>query len=103
MTRKRNREDLTRMMYEACPYCHGEGVVKSRRTICYEIFRKIARNAENAGGELVTVKVNPQVAAMMLNEEATTIANLEEEIKKKLSIVSAKSVHSERYEIVWKA
>ena len=41
MTRKRSLENLSQMMCEPCMYCEGEGFVKSRRTICYEIFRKI--------------------------------------------------------------
>ncbi|MCK5324211.1 MAG: Rne/Rng family ribonuclease, partial [Desulfobulbaceae bacterium] len=39
MTRKRNRGALSQMMCEPCPYCRGEGLLKSRRTVCYEIFR----------------------------------------------------------------
>ncbi|MDH3393499.1 MAG: Rne/Rng family ribonuclease, partial [Desulfobulbaceae bacterium] len=46
MTRKRSREDLSHMMCEPCHYCDGEGVHKSRRTVCYEIFRKVSRNAK---------------------------------------------------------
>jgi len=101
MTRKRNREDLTRMLCEPCPYCNGEGVVKSRRTVSYEIFRKIARQGLKAKGEVVTVRVHPQVATMMLNEESAIINSLEEETGKKLSIVPVKDLHIERYEIVW--
>ncbi len=103
MTRKRNREDLASMLCEPCPYCNGEGVIKSRRTICYEIFRKIARQAGRMGGDLVTVKVNTQVADIMLNEESATIAALEEEIGKKLSIVARRELHQERYEIFWES
>lgn len=103
MTRKRNREDLARMLCEPCSYCHGEGVLKSRRTLCYEIFRKIARKAPKMPGKQVTVRVNPQVAAMMLNEEATTINHLEDEINKQFAIIPVKDIHHERYEIVWES
>jgi len=39
MTRKRSCENLSQMMCEPCFYCGGDGVIKSQRTICYEIFR----------------------------------------------------------------
>jgi ribonuclease G len=101
MTRKRNREDLSRMLCEPCSYCNGEGVVKSRRTVCYEIFRKIARQSDRAKGNEVTLKVHPQVAAMMLNEESAIINGIEEERGLKVSIIAAKDLHVERYEIFW--
>ena len=101
MTRKRNREDLSRMLCEPCQYCNGEGVVKSRRTICYEIFRKISRQGAKIRGEEVTIKVHPQVAAMMLNEESSVLGTLEEEMGKKISIEPCKDLHVERYEIGW--
>ena len=101
MTRKRNREDLNHMMCEPCMYCNGEGVLKSHTTICYEIFRKISRNATKVPGKNVTVRVHPQVAAMMLKEEASTINHLEEEIHKQLTIEPVKDLHLEKYEIIW--
>ncbi|MDH5298512.1 MAG: Rne/Rng family ribonuclease [Desulfobulbaceae bacterium] len=101
MTRKRSREDLSRMMCEPCHYCDGEGMHKSRRTICYEIFRKISRNALKMPGASLTIKVHPLVAGMMLKEEAATIERLENEVHKRLTIVSTKDFHIERYEITW--
>jgi ribonuclease G len=41
MTRKRDRENLSQMMCEACMYCGGDRLLKSRRSVCYEIFRKL--------------------------------------------------------------
>ena len=38
MSRERVREGLLRTMCEPCVFCSGKGVVKSRTTICYEIF-----------------------------------------------------------------
>lgn len=101
MTRKRSREDLNRMMREPCLCCNGDGMMKSRRTICYEIFRKISRNAKRMTGLNVTVRMNPKVAAMMLKEEAATIHQIEDEVHKQLTIVPDPNMHGERYEIVW--
>jgi ribonuclease G len=101
MTRKRNREDLAHMMCEPCLYCHGDGVLKSRRTICYEIFRRISRDAKRTLLGKVRIKVNPSVATMMLKEEAMTIAQLEREINKLITINPDKDLHVEKYEIIW--
>jgi ribonuclease G len=103
MTRKRSREDLSRVMCEPCIYCDGEGLLKSRRTICYEIFRRISRNARKMPGAKVTVIVNSRVAAMMLKDEAATIEHLEGEVHKRLTIVPTQDFHLEKYEIKWES
>jgi len=101
MTRKRNCENLSQMMCEPCHYCAGEGVLKSRRTICYEIFRKIARRAKRYNGYNITVTVHPQVADMLLKEEEQVTNELEHDIGKRLSIIPSKKLHIEKYEISW--
>ncbi len=101
MTRKRHSENLNQMMCEPCHYCTGEGVLKSRRTICYEIFRKISRNSSHTGGSTVTVRVHPRIADMLLKEEETTVNQLEADIGKRLVIAPAKDLHIEKYEIIW--
>jgi ribonuclease G len=101
MTRKRNSENLNQMMCEPCHYCLGEGVLKSRRTICYEIFRKIARSSDHAGGSTVTIRVHPRIAEMLQKEEITTLSLLESDTGKRVIIAPAKDLHIEKYEIIW--
>lgn len=101
MTRKRNSENLNQMMCEPCHYCSGEGVLKSRRTICYEIFRKISRNSARATGSTVTLRVHPRIADMLLKEEEPTTRRLEQDTQKRLVIAPAKDLHIEKYEIIW--
>jgi ribonuclease G len=103
MTRKRHSENLNQMMCEPCHYCAGEGILKSRRTICYEIFRKISRNSDRADGTTVTVRVNPRIADMLLKEEELTVNQLEKDIRKRLIIAPAKDLHIEKYEIIWQS
>ncbi len=101
MTRKRSCENLSQMMCEPCHYCAGEGILKSRRTICHEIFRKISRKAHRYASQQITVTVHPRVADMLLKEEGTVTTELEQEIGKRLTIVPSKKLHIEKYEIIW--
>jgi ribonuclease G len=101
MTRKRTREDLSRMMCEPCPCCRGDGIVKSRRTVCYEIFRNISLNAAKIPGGQVRIMVSSPVAALMLKEEADTIHRIEGDIQKQINIVPDKNMALEKYEIIW--
>ncbi len=89
------------MMCEPCHYCAGEGILKSRRTICYDIFRKISRNAERTGGYYITLRVNPRIADMLQKEEKKTLSQLEEDTHKKMIVVPVKDLHIEKYDIIW--
>jgi ribonuclease G len=101
MTRKRTRDDLVSIMCEPCNCCGGDGYVKSRRTISYEIFRKISKSATDKSGGKATIKVNPRVAALMLKEEAVTIHKLEDDISIQIIIEPDKHFAVEKYEIIW--
>jgi len=101
MTRKRSCENLSQMMCEPCHYCGGEAVLKSRRTLCYEIFRKISRRAKQNNGASVTINVHPRVAEMLLKEEEAVTNELEQEIGKRLKIKANKDFHTEKYTIIW--
>lgn len=101
MTRKRSSENLSSILCEPCHYCHGDGILKSRRTVCYEILRKIMVKSGKMNGDKVTVSVNPQVAAIMLREESSTVHELEDGINKRITVVPNSELHVEKYEIVW--
>ncbi len=45
MTRKRTRESLAHMLCEPCPSCQGQGIVKTARSVAYDILREILREA----------------------------------------------------------
>ncbi|MCL1979616.1 MAG: Rne/Rng family ribonuclease [Proteobacteria bacterium] len=101
MTRKRQSESLIQTMCEPCLYCGGDGFIKSRRTVCHEIFRKISRDARKIGGSHVTIKVHPQIAEMLLNEESYTIEMLEQLTAKRFTIIPVTDMHIKRYDVIW--
>jgi ribonuclease G len=101
MTRKRDRENLSQMMCEPCIYCGGEGLLKSRRSLCYEIFRKVLYESSKMAGDTVTLKVHPSVADMMLKDETLNTENLEKDIQKRFIIVPDSDMYIEKYEIIW--
>lgn len=101
MTRKRTRDSLSRLLCEPCFYCDGEGFLKSRRTICYEIFRKMEREALEAPAPKITMSVHPEVCDMLLNEEARQIELLERKIKKQITIKADPDLYLEQYKIFY--
>ncbi|MFH7320307.1 ribonuclease E/G [Desulfurivibrio sp. D14AmB] len=101
MTRKRNREDLEHLLCEPCACCHGTGVLRSSRTLSYEIFRTIEREACRREGGAVTVRSHPRVAELILREEADTVDYLEKKCGKRIHIMPLKDNHPEKYDLIW--
>jgi ribonuclease G len=99
MTRKRTRENLSRILCEPCSYCEGRGVLKSKTTLCFEIFREIRREAMNVPSKTIVVSLHPAVADYMYEEERYAIEALENRLKKKIIIKVRSAFHQEEYEI----
>jgi len=100
MTRKRTRENISRILGESCPYCEGAGLVKSKTTVCYEIFREIERTSSELGGHNIMVEVNPEVADLLYEEERTGVEELEKKLRKKIVIKGKPGFHQEQFNII---
>jgi len=98
MTRKRVRESLGRTLCESCPYCEGKGFVKSPRTLCYEIFRKIKKIARS-GGERIVVTAHPSVAELLSDEERSGLEMIEHLYNVKVTVRENRNLHQENYEV----
>ncbi len=100
MTRKRIRDNLSSVMTEPCPYCEGKGTIKSMRTIVYEIFRKVRREAPILEGKRVVIVAHPKLADLLYDEESDYLEKLEKQIKKKIVVKTEYNMHQEQYQIM---
>ncbi len=100
MTRKRSRENLTQALTDMCPYCEGHGFLKSKRTVCYEIFRELAKEAGRMR-EKASVHVNPDVASLLFDEERVWLDEIEEKYGIRVAVHGVPHLHIEEYEISW--
>lgn len=99
MTRKRTRENLTRLFREPCFYCEGEGWLKSKNSLCYQIFRQIEREAWEIPADNLTLQVHPEIAGLLLDEEHPAMEELEQRIGKRISVESKEAMHLEQFKI----
>jgi ribonuclease G len=99
MTRKRTREDLVGYLSEPCFYCDGRGFLKSKLTICYEIFRSIRKEASKIPGNKIFVALHPEVADLIYEEQRGYLEELENHIRKKVVIKVKENLHLEHFEI----
>jgi len=100
MTRKRIRDNLASILTEPCPYCEGKGAIKSLRTIVYDIFREVRREAPTLDGKRVVIMVHPKVADLLYEEEREYLEGLEKQIKKKFVVKTDYNMHQEQYQIM---
>lgn len=100
MTRKRTRESLSQLLGEPCSYCDGLGYVKSKTTVCYDIFREIERVSSDVGGNTIMVDVNPEMAEMLCEEERASIERLERALGKRIVVQGIAKFHHDEFEIV---
>jgi ribonuclease G len=99
MTRKRTKESIGQVLCEPCSYCDGEGYLKSKQTICYEILRELERQGKDYFGRNILVMVHPEVAAMFCDEERAALERVEEKMHGLVSVKADPNLHLEHYDI----
>jgi ribonuclease G len=100
MTRKRTRESLAHMLCEPCPQCQGKGVVKTPRTVCYDILREILREARQFNPREFRIVAAPAIVELLLDEESQHLAGLSDFIGKPISLQAETAMGQEHYDIV---
>ncbi|MEW6354389.1 MAG: ribonuclease G [Pseudomonadota bacterium] len=100
MTRKRTRESLQNVLCEPCPACKGRGTLKTAETVCYEIFREILRAARQFDAQKYLVLAAQEVVDLLLDEESTSVAELEEFIGKPIKFQVESLYTQEQFDVV---
>ncbi|MDR2450662.1 MAG: ribonuclease G [Candidatus Accumulibacter sp.] len=100
MTRKRTRESLAHILCEPCPTCGGRGEVKTARTVCYEIFRELLREARQFSAREFRILASVAVTDIFLDEESQGLAMLSDFIGRSVSLKAEPSYSQEQYDIV---
>lgn len=101
MTRKRTRESLVQLLCEPCPKCQGNGYVKTSATVCFEILRELIRD----GKRFPTLKeflvlAAPEVIERLLDEEAHSVADLQNQIDANIRLQAEELYPVEQFDIV---
>ncbi|MEE9142392.1 MAG: ribonuclease G [Gammaproteobacteria bacterium] len=100
MTRKRTRESLEHTLCTPCPTCEGRGSVKTPDTVCYEIFRDILRQTRQFEFQELLVLAHRDVIELLLDEESSSLAELEEFTGKPIRLQSDPLYAQDQYDVV---
>jgi ribonuclease G len=100
ITRKRVKHSLERLLCEPCPYCGGGGMIKSATTVCSEIFDEVKKLAPEMRGLGLMLKVNPEVARALGEEEAALLKDLAGIVGAEIRIRADPLLHQEQFDVV---
>ena len=100
MTRKRTRESLEHILCEPCHCCQGRASLKTAETVCYEIFREIIREARQFDTPEFLILAAQPIVDLMLDEESTSIAELEDFIGKTIRFQVETEYAQEHFDVV---
>ena len=100
VTRKRVKQSLERQLTEPCPYCSGSGSIKSSSTICYEIMTELKKIGSELDGQGVIVRVNPDIARALKEEEPALLRDLQQSLGKPVTIKPDAHLHHEQFDVM---
>jgi ribonuclease G len=100
VTRKRVKQSLERQLTEPCPYCSGSGSIKSSSTICYEIMTELKKIGSELDGHGVIVRVNPDIARALKEEEPALLRDLQQTLGKRVTIKPDVHLHHEQFDLM---
>ncbi|MGI9330841.1 MAG: ribonuclease G [Gammaproteobacteria bacterium] len=100
MTRKRTRESLEHILCEPCKTCQGTGFFKTAETVCHEIFREILRQHRQFNFKELIVLANQDVVETLLDEESSSLAELETFTGKPIRLQSESLYAQDRFDVV---
>jgi len=100
ITRKRVKQSLERQLTDQCPYCSGTGTIKSGATICFEILTEMKKLAGDLEGQTVVLRVNPDIARVLREEEAGVLRDVEQAIGRRILLKPDPLLHHEQFDVM---
>ena len=101
MTRQRAAESISGAVFEACPYCHGRGKVKSAMTMSVELQRslhQIMRKHQDTIHEIKVI-VHPHVMQRLRTEDEELLVDIERKYAGRLTFRGDPTYHHEQFTI----
>jgi ribonuclease G len=86
MTRQRVRPSLYQSQTESCPTCGGTGRIFMPETVVRRIERAIRRLAVEGRERLLTIRIHPEVALYVIEDEPGLLRRLEKEAKLQINL-----------------
>ena len=80
ITRRRESHSLRQLLHRACPYCAGNGVIKSSTTVAIEVrkrVRDLLSREPNEEAKAVSITLHPEPACALIGSDDEYVRELE--------------------------
>jgi ribonuclease G len=100
MTRKRTRESLEQLLTSPCPHCAGAGRVRSVETLAFDALRRVQREVAGATNSTrVALRVHPEVAAFLTEQERRSVEALERLVGRTVAVEAVPELARDQVEV----
>ena len=99
MSRQRLRPSLGETSAIVCPRCSGQGTIRDIESLSLSILRIVQEEANKQKSQEVRATVPLVVSSYLLNEKRLAVAEIEQQSKTKLVIVTDPEMETPHYEI----
>lgn len=100
MTRRREGNSLRQLLHRACPYCGGDGMIKSAHTVALQARRQIREMAAQSHPGAIHVTMHPETACAFVGADEDAISDLEASIQAQISVQVEFALHLEASRIL---
>jgi ribonuclease G len=100
MTRQRVRPSIYHTVTWACPYCDGAGRIVTPTTVMRRVERAVRRVAAAKEERRLIVRLHPEVALHILEEEPTLLRRLESEFKVDIEVRDDPLMRADEFRIL---
>lgn len=99
MTRQRNRESLSQILFQTCPYCDGCGAIKNLESTAIEIERAIKRSMVVDNFKEICIELHPLVYVYIDESEKDLMTRMAEKFGGSLTFTQNENLHINDFRI----
>lgn len=100
MTRKRVRHNLVKTLSQSCPYCEGNGMVRSVTTMTFDCLRRLQSLFCDTREKHIILQIHPDVARRLRGENKDLLDDVAARFKKEITIESVSDFHIHQMRIL---
>jgi ribonuclease G len=88
------------VLCQPCPYCGGNGMIKSISTICFEILNEVRKQAFYLEGREILLRVNPDIAAALKDGEKEVLKEMQALLARPIVVRPDTNLHHEQFDLM---
>ena len=100
MTRQRVRPSLFQVLTETCSHCGGAGRVYSPATVVRRVERSLNRIAAEGKEKRIVVRLHPEVALQILEQEADFLPEIRKRTRMKVQLLDDPLMRQDEYRVL---